>query len=179
MSYAEVDRISKLVPRQLNIKLEKAIQDPELKEVASKEPRVKEVLDVSLKLEGVARNAGMHAAGVVISSVPLMELVPLYVTNKDEIVTQYDMVGLEKLGLLKMDFLGLTTLTIIEEAVKLIERYRGEKIVPRGSSARMMPRPTKKSLVPDLPAVCFNLNLQGCRTFCAVTSPTASRICAR
>ena len=130
MSYAEVDRISKLVPRQLNIKLEKAIQDPELKEVASKEPRVKEVLDVSLKLEGVARNAGMHAAGVVISSVPLMELVPLYVTNKDEIVTQYDMVGLEKLGLLKMDFLGLTTLTIIEEAVKLIERYRGEKIIP-------------------------------------------------
>jgi DNA polymerase-3 subunit alpha len=130
MSYAEVDRISKLVPRQLNIKLEKAIQDPELREVASKEPRVKEVLDVSLKLEGVARNAGMHAAGVVISSVPLMELVPLYVTNKDEIVTQYDMVGLEKLGLLKMDFLGLTTLTIIEEAVKLIEKYRGEKIVP-------------------------------------------------
>src|SRR5207248_4281538 len=59
MSYAEVDRISKLVPRQLNIKLEKAIQDPELREVASKEPRVKEVLDVSLKLEGVARNAGM------------------------------------------------------------------------------------------------------------------------
>jgi DNA polymerase III subunit alpha len=130
MSYAEVDRISKLVPRQLNIKLEKAIQDPELREVASKEPRVKDVLDVSLKLEGVARNAGMHAAGVVISSVPLMELVPLYVTNKDEIVTQYDMVGLEKLGLLKMDFLGLTTLTIIEEAVKLIEKYRGEKIVP-------------------------------------------------
>ncbi len=83
-----------------------------------------------MKLEGVARNAGMHAAGVVISSVPLMDLVPLYVTNKDEIVTQYDMVGLEKLGLLKMDFLGLTTLTIIEEAVKLIEKHRGEKIVP-------------------------------------------------
>jgi DNA polymerase III subunit alpha len=129
MSYAEVDRISKLVPKQLNIKLEKAIQDAELKEVASKEPRVKEVLDISLKLEGVARNAGMHAAGVVISSVPLMELVPLYVTNKDEIVTQYDMVGLEKLGLLKMDFLGLTTLTIINEALALIERHRREKIV--------------------------------------------------
>jgi DNA polymerase-3 subunit alpha len=130
MSYAEVDRISKLVPKQLNIKLEKAIQDAELKEVASKEPRVKEVLDISLKLEGVARNAGMHAAGVVISSVPLLELVPLFVTNKDEIVTQYDMVGLEKLGLLKMDFLGLTTLTIIKEAVKLIERHRGEKVIP-------------------------------------------------
>jgi DNA polymerase III subunit alpha len=129
MSFAEVDRISKLVPRQLNIKLEQAIEDPELKTIAAKEPRVKEVLDVSMKLEGVCRNAGMHAAGVVISSVPLRELVPLFVTNKNEIVTQYDMIGLEKLGLLKMDFLGLTTLTIVEEAMKLIEKYRGEKIV--------------------------------------------------
>jgi DNA polymerase-3 subunit alpha len=128
MSFAEVDRISKLVPKQLNIKLEKAIEDPELKEVAAREPRVKEVLDISMKLEGVCRNAGMHAAGVVISSVPLRELVPIYVTNKQEIVTQYDMVGLEKLGLLKMDFLGLTTLTIVNEALKLIEKYRGPKI---------------------------------------------------
>jgi len=129
MTFAEVDRISKLVPKTLNIKLEQAIEDPELKSVASKEPRVKEVLDISMKLEGVCRNAGMHAAGVVISSVPLRELVPLYVTNKQEIVTQYDMVGLEKLGLLKMDFLGLTTLTIIDEAMKLIKKYRGETIV--------------------------------------------------
>src|SRR3982750_3268000 len=130
MSYAEVDRISKLVPKQpLNIKLEQAIETTELKSIAEREPRVKEVLDVSLRLEGTCRNAGMHAAGVVISSVPLRELVPLFVTNKHEIVTQYDMLGLEKLGLLKMDFLGLTTLTIIEQALKLIERYGGEKIV--------------------------------------------------
>ena len=128
MSFGDVDRISKLVPKQLNIKLEQAIEDPELKAVAAKEPRVKEVLDISMKLEGVCRNAGMHAAGVVISSVPLRELVPIYVTNKQEIVTQYDMLGLEKLGLLKMDFLGLTTLTIVEEALKLIEKYRGVKI---------------------------------------------------
>jgi DNA polymerase-3 subunit alpha len=128
MTFAEVDRISKLVPKQLNIKLEKAVEDPELKEVAAREPRVKEVLDISMKLEGVCRNAGMHAAGVVISSVPLRELVPIYVTNKQELVTQYDMLGLEKLGLLKMDFLGLTTLTIVDAAVKLIEKYRGEKI---------------------------------------------------
>jgi len=129
MSFAEVDRISKLVPKTLNIKLDQAIEDPELKALAEREPRVKEVLDVSRKLEGVCRNAGMHAAGVVISSVPLRELVPLYVTNKQELVTQYDMLGLEKLGLLKMDFLGLTTLTIIEQALKLIDRYRGVKIV--------------------------------------------------
>jgi DNA polymerase-3 subunit alpha len=129
MSFAEVDRISKLVPKQLNIKLEKAVEDPDLKEAAAKDARVKDVLDISMKLEGVCRNAGMHAAGVVISSVPLRELVPLYVTNKNEIVTQYEMGGLEKLGLLKMDFLGLTTLTIITEAMALIEKYRGEKIV--------------------------------------------------
>jgi DNA polymerase-3 subunit alpha len=129
MTFAEVDRISKLIPKTLNIKLEQAMEDPELKALASKEPRVKEVLDIGMKLEGVCRNAGMHAAGVVISSVPLRELVPLFVTNKQEIVTQYDMLGLEKLGLLKMDFLGLTTLTIIEEALKLIQKYRGEKIV--------------------------------------------------
>ena len=128
MTFAEVDRISKLVPKQLNIKLEKAVEDPELKEVATREPRVKEVLDISMKLEGVCRNAGMHAAGVVISSVPLRELVPIYVTNKQEIVTQYDMLGLEKLGLLKMDFLGLTTLTIVDAALKLVEKYRGERI---------------------------------------------------
>ncbi len=129
MSFAEVDRISKLVPRTLNIKLEQAIEDAELKALSAKDPKVKEVLDVSMRLEGVCRNAGMHAAGVVISSLPLRELVPLYVTNKQELVTQYDMGGLEKLGLLKMDFLGLTTLTIIEQALKLIEKYRGEKIV--------------------------------------------------
>ncbi len=129
LKFAEVDTISKLVPRTLNIKLEQAIEDPELKALAARDPRVKEVLDVSMRLEGVCRNAGMHAAGVVISSMPLRDLVPLYVTNKQELVTQYDMGGLEKLGLLKMDFLGLTTLTIIEQALKLIEKYRGEKVV--------------------------------------------------
>ena len=77
----------------------------------------------------MARNAGMHAAGVVISPVPLKELVPLYKTSKDEIVTQYDMVGLEKLALLKMDFLGLTTLDIIQDALALIEKHRGVKLV--------------------------------------------------
>ena len=129
MSFGDVDRISKLVPKQLNIRLEKAIEDPELKSLAEKEPKVKEVLDIGMKLEGMARNAGMHAAGVVISSVPLRELVPLFQTNKNEIVTQYDMLGLEKLGLLKMDFLGLTTLTIIDNAMKLIEKHRGKQVI--------------------------------------------------
>ena len=97
---------------------------------AKKDPRVDEVLEVALRLEGLARNCSVHAAGVVISPQPLKELVPLYKTNRDEIVTQYDMSGLEKLALLKMDFLGLTTLTLIEDALKLIEKRHGVELVP-------------------------------------------------
>ena len=130
ISYADVDRLTKLIPTQpLNIKLKEARKmEPQIDELASKEPRVREMLDVATRLEGMSRNASVHAAGVVISPVALKELVPLYKTNKDEIVTQYDMVGLEKLGLLKMDFLGLTTLTIIEDALKLIDRHRQVKL---------------------------------------------------
>jgi DNA polymerase-3 subunit alpha len=130
ISYADVDRITKLIPTQLNIKLKEAMeQEPAIEEAARKDPRLQEVLEVANKLEGMARNASMHAAGVVISPVPLNELVPLYKTNKDEIVTQYDMVGLEKLALLKMDFLGLTTLDIIQDALALVEQHRGVKLV--------------------------------------------------
>src|SRR5712692_5160507 len=130
MSFADVGRLTVLIPTMpLNIKLEEARRvEPQLNELARKDPRVQEVLDVAQQLEGMARNAGMHAAGVVISPTPLKDLVPLYKTNKDEIVTQYDMVGLDKLGLLKVDFLGLTTLTIIDDALKLIEKHRGEKL---------------------------------------------------
>ncbi len=130
MSFADMDRVTKLLPTTLNIKLKDALaQEPAIEDAAKKDPRLKEVLETALKLEGVARNAGMHAAGVVISPVPLKELVPLCKTSKDEIVTQYDMVGLEKLALLKMDFLGLTTLDIIQDALSLIEQHRGVKLV--------------------------------------------------
>ncbi|MBV8841834.1 MAG: DNA polymerase III subunit alpha [Bryobacterales bacterium] len=130
MTFADMDKITKLIPNMpLNIKLAEARKmEPQIDDLAAKEPRIKEVLEVANRLEGVARNAGMHAAGVVIAPVPLKELVPLYKTNKDEIVTQYDMVGLEKLGLLKMDFLGLTTLTIIDDTLELIERGGREKL---------------------------------------------------
>jgi DNA polymerase-3 subunit alpha len=124
--YADVDKITKLIPTTLNIKLKDAIaQEPGITELAKKDPRIAEVLEVALKVEGMARNCGMHAAGVVISPVPLQDLVPLYKTNKDEIVTEYDMVGLEKLALLKMDFLGLTTLDIVQDALALIEKHEG------------------------------------------------------
>jgi DNA polymerase-3 subunit alpha len=130
LSFSEADKLTKLVPNQLNITLQEALdQEPAFKEAADKDPRVRDVIDTSLRLEGMARNCGTHAAGVVISPRPLKELVPLYKTNKDEIVTQYDMKYLEKLGLLKMDFLGLTTLTIINEALVLIKKTRGEDLV--------------------------------------------------
>ncbi len=131
MSFAEVDRLTKLVPNTLNIKLKDAIQqEPGFEEASRKDPRVKEVLEVARKLEGVCRNAGVHAAGVVISPVPLQELVPLYKTNRDEVVTQYDMNGLEKLALLKMDFLGLTTLTIIQDTLESIKLRFGIEVKP-------------------------------------------------
>ena len=130
MSFADVDRVTKLVPNVLNIKLKDAIAaEPGFEELSRKDPRVREVLDVALRLEGLARNSSVHAAGVVISPEPLKTLVPLSRTNRDEIVTQYDMSGLEKLQLLKMDFLGLTTLTLIDDALKLIEGRHGVKLV--------------------------------------------------
>ncbi|MDP9169888.1 MAG: DNA polymerase III subunit alpha, partial [Acidobacteriota bacterium] len=130
MSISDVERITKLVPNVLNIKLKDAIkQEPGFDALAAKDPRVREVLDVAQRLEGFARNSSVHAAGVVISPEPLKTLVPLSRTNRDEIVTQYDMNGLEKLQLLKMDFLGLTTLTLIDDALKLIEKRHGVLLV--------------------------------------------------
>ncbi len=130
MAYGDVDRLTKLVPNVLNIKLQDALgQEPRLRETAQKDPKGAELLEVAQRLEGMARNASVHAAGVVIAGQPLRELVPLYKTNKDEIVTQYDMNGLEKLSLLKMDFLGLATLTVVDEAQKLIRAGRGVEIV--------------------------------------------------
>jgi DNA polymerase-3 subunit alpha len=130
MSFADVDRITKLVPNVLNIKLKDAIAtEPGFAALAKQDPRVQEVLDVATRLEGFARNSSVHAAGVVISPEPLRNIVPLYRTNREEIVTQYDMNGLDKLALLKMDFLGLTTLTLIDDALKMIEKRHGVQIV--------------------------------------------------
>src|SRR5690349_1190398 len=127
--YSDVDRIAKMVPTTLNIKLEDAIQEsPQLKEAYEKDAQVRELLETAKKLEGLVRNSGVHAAGVVISPRPLTELVPLHKTKNDEIVTAFDMVAIEKLGLLKMDFLGLTTLTILDDTIKLIAQTRGQKL---------------------------------------------------
>src|ERR1700751_6130819 len=125
--YGDVDRIAKMVPTTLNIKLEDAIQEsPQLKEAYEKDAQVRELLETAKKLEGLVRNSGVHAAGVVIAPRPLTELVPLHKTKNDEIVPAFDMVAIEKLGLLKMDFLGLTTLTILDDTLKLIAQTHGK-----------------------------------------------------
>src|SRR5690349_21626189 len=129
MPYADVDRIAKLIPTTpIGITLNQALDDAgPLQEAYEKEIQVRELIDTALKLEGLVRNSGVHAAGVVISPMPLTDLVPLHKTKNDEIVTAYDMKAVEKMGLLKMDFLGLTTLTILDDALKLIAQ-RGTAI---------------------------------------------------
>ena len=127
--YNEVDRIAKMVPGTLNITLDAALEDsPPLQAAYENEPQVRELIDTARKLEGLVRNAGVHAAGVVIAPEPLINLVPLHRTKNDEIVTAFDMKAIEKMGLLKMDFLGLTTLTIVDDALKLIVQREGKRL---------------------------------------------------
>jgi DNA polymerase-3 subunit alpha len=122
LSFSDVDRVAKLVPNTLGITLEEALQQSrELREAVQGEPKLREVWDLALALEGQIRNAGRHAAGVVISSRPLLETVPLYRDPRShEVVTQYDWRKNEAVGLIKFDFLGLRTLTIIHDAVRRI-----------------------------------------------------------
>ncbi len=113
--------------------LDKALEEsPPLQDAYQKDPRVKELIDISRRLEGTTRHASTHAAGVVISPVPLTDLVPLFKGNTADITTQFDMKGVERIGLLKMDFLGLRTLTLIDNCVKMIEAQRGIHIDPAG-----------------------------------------------
>ena len=130
MSYGDGDRMAKAVPNQLGIKLDEAIEtSPPLREMYQNEPAVHRVIEFAKQLEGVARNASTHAAGVVISREPLTELMPLQrATNSDAVMTQYEMHAVDALGLLKFDFLGLSNLTILRVAVDLIRDHRGEEI---------------------------------------------------
>ena len=129
MPYAEVDRIAKLIPAEIGMNLTKALAaTPSLRAMIAKDERVRDLFGIARRLEGMARHASTHAAGVVISPVPLTEIVPLFKSNKDEITTQYAMDHLEEIGLLKMDFLALTTLTVLDHAVKLIRQTTGEEV---------------------------------------------------
>ncbi len=121
--YAEVDKVAKLVPERLNITLEQSLQmEPRLRELRDTNPAVQEILTVAATLEGLPRHASTHASAVVIADRPLVEYLPIYKGAKGEMVTQFDMKGVEKVGLVKFDFLGLRTLTVINQAVRLIRR---------------------------------------------------------
>ena len=129
MPYGEVDRIAKMIPTTIGITIEQAMKDsPMLATAYDGDARVKEVIDAAIRLEGLIRGAGVHAAGVVIAPQPLTELVPVTRTKDEAVVTAYDMKAVEKMGLLKMDFLGLTTLTVIDDCLKLIKQNRGETV---------------------------------------------------
>src|SRR6202453_4433297 len=129
MPYGDVDRIAKLVPATVGMTLDKALEDvPDLRKAYDNDTVIRELLDTAKKLEGLVRGSGVHASAVVIAPRPLTELVPINKTKNDEIVTAYDMKAVEKMGLLKMDFLGLATLTVITDCLKLIEQTRGEKL---------------------------------------------------
>ena len=128
MSYAEVDAIAKKVPFQLKMTIAKALeQNPELAEACRDDPRVARLISLARKLEGLPRHASTHAAGVVISKLPLVEHVPLYKVDEG-VTTQFTMTILEQLGLLKMDFLGLRTLTVIRDAVQMVREQHGVEL---------------------------------------------------
>src|SRR5262245_32467069 len=125
MPYADADKVAKLVPNQLNISLQQALDsEPRLRELVETDSKVKELISIAQSLEGLARHASTHAAGVVISEGALTDHVPLYKGANDEIVTQYSMGDVEKIGLVKFDFLGLKTLTMIRRAETLINEGR-------------------------------------------------------
>jgi len=126
--YAEVDRIAKLVPKDART-IEEAIQKaPEIKELSEKEERIGKLVSIASKLQGLVRQTGIHAAGVVIAPEPLTNYIPLAKSKDGDVVTQYEMGQVEKIGLLKMDFLGLKTLTIIDRTIRLIKERTGREI---------------------------------------------------
>ena len=129
LPYAFVDSIAKMVPQELNITLDKALQmNPEFRNLYETNEQVKELVDMSKRLEGLPRHTSMHAAGVVISQKAVDEYVPLSRASDGSVTTQFTMTTLEELGLLKMDFLGLRTLTVIQNAVQMAEKSSGAKI---------------------------------------------------
>jgi len=132
MPYSEVEKVAKMIPppvRGRNVSINDAIkQNPDLKKAIDTDEKIGELIEIARKLEGCARHTSVHAAGVVISPLPIHELIPVCKGQNDELTTQFVMSDLEKTGMLKMDFLALTTLTIVEDCLKSIERETGERL---------------------------------------------------
>jgi DNA polymerase-3 subunit alpha len=137
MTFPEVDAVSKLIPDKLGVTLKESIEmEPRLTEMMELNPQVATLIDLALRVEGMVRHAGIHAAGVIIADGELVKLAPLYKGADGENVVQYDMKHAEKIGLIKFDFLGLKTLTHINHALRLIEKNRGKKIKPSDISLK-------------------------------------------
>jgi DNA polymerase-3 subunit alpha len=167
MPYAEVDRISKMIPppvRGRNVGIEQALEQvPELRTAIEQNEQVRDLIDLARRLEGCARHVSVHAAGVVITPEPLQELIPIAVSGKDEVTTQYEMTDLEKVGVLKMDFLALNTLTIISDCLKSIKHALNEELIGpsfRLTTKRLCSCLAKGGLMPS-----FNSSLRACRRF--------------
>ncbi len=129
MSYADVDKVAKQIPPALDMTLEKALKEnPQLKALEQQNPQVSELIEVAQRLEGITRHASVHAAGVVIAPAAVTEFAPIYKSQKNEITTQWAMKEVERMGLLKMDFLGLSTLTLLDDAVTHIRETTGQTI---------------------------------------------------
>src|SRR5436190_1315385 len=129
MPFADVDKVAKLIPAALDMTLDKALEESDaLREMEQRDAKVKELLSVAKRLEGMTRHASVHAAGVVIAPEAITHYAPLYKGARDEITTQWSMKEIERVGLLKMDFLGLSTLTLITDCIAEIERTTGERL---------------------------------------------------
>ena len=172
MSYGEVDRIAKAVPNQLGIKLDEALKSAPLREMVEGDAQVGRLVDLARQLEGVTRNASTHAAGVVISREPLTELMPLQrATNSDGLMTQFEMHAVEALGLLKFDFLGLSNLTILRQAVELVQAERG---IPIDLDAIPLDDPTTFELLASGETTgVFQLESAGMRRYIRELRPTS------
>jgi len=170
MPYGEVDRIAKLVPNELKITLEDAMKkEPRLRDTVSRDPRVGELMDTARKLEGNIRHAGTHAAGVVIAPSKLTDFAPLYQASGGEVMTQFDMKDIEEIGLLKMDFLGLKTLTALDRAERLVREGGGAldiETLPLDDAA------TYRLLAEGRTTGIFQLESRGIREYLRKLAPT-------
>jgi len=171
MTFAEGDRIAKLIPDEMKMTISKAMEmEPELKKLADEEPQIAKLLDISKRLEGLCRHASTHAAGVVISDTPMTEYLPIYKGKKDELVTQYDMKRVEKVGLIKFDFLGLRTMTVIEDCLDII-REQGKQAPDLDTMALTDPKTYEIFCKGDTDGV-FQVESSGMRKYLRMLKPS-------
>ncbi len=174
MPFADVDKVAKQIPPALDMTLDKALEESEpLREMEQNDPKVKELLAVARRLEGMTRHASVHAAGVVIAPKAITEYAPLYKGARDEIVTQWSMKEIERVGLLKMDFLGLSTLTLIFDAIAEIKRTDRRRRSTSTTSRSTMPRRIRCSRT-GRPTASSSSRAAACATSCARRSRSGS-----